>query len=316
MAHLGNRVAAYVDGQLTLDAAADARDHLLTCDECQAAVRQQHLLKRRMTGLNAAPAPSASLLSSLADLDQVRSAASCERSLRARAGRVLRAPRILSLVAITGASVTVTAVAYAAGAPVQDEADVVNPPVEQFVQQFAAKEASATRVSRTGSEGGRPQSGANEAMQVGLSTPIPDRTLKSLARSGWPCHGTLAQDLERVEGAWVRSNNERVVTLTYTNGVSTLTLFEQSGSLDRAPRDDFESASIGGAQVWIRPGTPTIAMWDESGVVYTVVTNASRERLEQAIVELPQSVQEKGHVARVGRGLERLTRSSNPLRGS
>jgi len=106
------------------------------------------------------------------------------------------------------------------------------------------------------------------------------------------------------------------VTLTYTDGVSTLTLFEQSGSLDRAPRDDFESASIGGAQVWIRPGTPTIATWDESGVVYTVVTNASRERLEQAIVELPQSVQEKGHVARVGRGLERLTRSSNPLRGS
>ena len=424
MAHLGSRVAAYVDGQLAVDAAADARDHLQTCEECQESVRQQHLLKRRVTGLNVAPAPSVSLLSSLADLDHVRSVACTDRSLKARAGRILRSPRMRALVAITGASVTVTAVAYAVGAPVRDDAEAMTPPVERFVQQFAAKEGAAALAKpsdgslsddslnvgvfrlraapaarftdsddpaavellrstggaldnatiarlidnfdlsvgsaelvdgRRASEvvasadgkrvaaywvaagsgrvlrkvtydddgtpvraqpSGDPSTAQDaEVLQAGLSTtPIPDSTLKSLTESGWPCHGTLARDLERVDGAWFSASNERVVTLTYTDGVSTLSLFEQSGSLDRGRRDGFEAADVDGSRVWIRPGSPTVAMWDEAGVVYTVVTNADRKRLEQAIVDLPGSAQEKGHMARIGRGLERLTRGANPLR--
>lgn len=67
--HLGDRTAAFVDGQLTGLERAAALRHLERCDSCDVAVRAQRLLKWRMSGLAAAPvAPPASLLSRLADL--------------------------------------------------------------------------------------------------------------------------------------------------------------------------------------------------------------------------------------------------------
>lgn len=67
--HLGDRTAAFVDGQLSGAEAAGAARHLELCQTCAAAVRAQRLLKWRMSRLAAAPvAPPDSLLGRLTEL--------------------------------------------------------------------------------------------------------------------------------------------------------------------------------------------------------------------------------------------------------
>lgn len=67
--HLGDRTAAFVDGQLSGAEAVAAARHLEHCETCAAAVRAQRLLKWRMSGLAAAPvAPPDSLLGRLTEL--------------------------------------------------------------------------------------------------------------------------------------------------------------------------------------------------------------------------------------------------------
>src|SRR5699024_951983 len=104
-----------------------AVDHLQACSECQSAVRQQRLLKHRMTGLDDI-APPASLVSSLADPVRM-----CSESKRSTLARLLRLRGVRAFVALTGATITITVLAYAVGPPAPDEDESVTPPVEEFV---------------------------------------------------------------------------------------------------------------------------------------------------------------------------------------
>ncbi|MGH3423411.1 MAG: hypothetical protein ACRDO8_01705, partial [Nocardioidaceae bacterium] len=341
-----------------------------------------------------------------------------------RLSRLLHLRVLRTLVALTGATVTVTAVAYVLGPPVPDEDEAVAPPVEQFVAQFDAASASALRpvraartddalgieqVSETtdsarrgvdspeavrllervsGAKGGltlhlltqnfdlsvghtatidgrgavevvagrdgRPaasywidadtgtllrrvaydrrgmpvaqsspgpdelSAGAEAARPVGgvasaSTAPISMSTLTSLSQSGWPCHEVLAGDLHRVESQWTDDQAERIVTLTYTDGVSTLSLFEQSGALDEDRLADFEPMKVSGSTVWVRRGSPMVATWDEGGVVYTAVTDAGRRRLAHAIEDLPRTPRPSGVVDRVGGGIQRLSAWVDPV---
>ena len=67
MSHLGERVAALVDGELDHDSRDRAVAHLTRCEECRSAVREQRWLKSRMREL-AATEPSAALRSSLFEI--------------------------------------------------------------------------------------------------------------------------------------------------------------------------------------------------------------------------------------------------------
>lgn len=55
MAHLGERITALVDGQLTPDAAERAHIHLASCRQCRDAVERERVMKSRMAGLQGPP---------------------------------------------------------------------------------------------------------------------------------------------------------------------------------------------------------------------------------------------------------------------
>ena len=148
MAHLGDRVAAYVDGQLPDDEAERADAHLADCDECFEAVLAQRALKRRMTGLCATPTPSSTFLSALSDPARLAAAAPPSRLHLILDHVVVRVG-----IAATGASAVLAGIAYAVGAPATP-ADTVAPPVEQFVAQFRG-EADPVQQS-VGAVGGSP----------------------------------------------------------------------------------------------------------------------------------------------------------------
>lgn len=272
-AHLGADVAAYVDGQLSTSAMRAAYQHLETCDTCSKAVRQQRLLKSRMSTVTT-PEPPPELLASLAGLaaqppTQPSLWERIRRSVPFRAGLV-----------VAGASIAVMVAAYAVGgADDNTNGDKISPPFDRYAADFFG--ASATQAGAT----------------------ISDTKLDDLDHGGWPCKSRLAGDLDRTSGAWA----EDAVALSYSNGTAKLNLFEQTGVLDHASLHGFEPSRIGRSDVWVREGSPMLVTWDAGGVVYTIVTDADQGRIAQAVAELPWGDGDEGPVDRVGDGLTKMT---------
>jgi len=273
MAHLGADVAAFVDGQLSGAAMLAASQHLDECDECAKAVRQQRLLKSRMSTV-ATPEPTAALLASLAGLS------SSPPNHESWWERVRRSVPFRAGLVVAGASVAVIVAAYAVGSPDRSVGDKVAPPFDLYAADFFG------------------------ATAVQAGNVISDSAMSELDSAGWPCHAVLAGDLARTSGASIDHNE--VVALSYSNGTATLNLFEQNGTLDHESLVGFESAKMGKSQVWIRRGIPMLVSWDYDGVVYTIVTDADRGRIARAVAELPKGAVE-GPASRVGDGLTQMT---------
>lgn len=273
MAHLGADVAAYVDGQLSSSAMRDAYQHLETCDTCSKAVRQQRLLKSRMSTV-ASPEPPAELLASLAGL------AARPPAHQSLWERVRRSVPFRAGIVVAGASVAVMIAAYAVGGVEDNSAgDKVAPPFDRYAADFYG----------------------SGAVQAGAS--ISDAKLDDLDHDGWPCRSTLAGDLDRTSGTWA----DDAVALSYSNGTAKLNLFEQTGVLDQSALAGFEPSKIGRSDVWVRDGSPLLVTWDHDGVVYTVVTDADPARIARAVAELPSGHGSDGPVDRVGDGLSKMT---------
>lgn len=274
MAHLGTDVAAFVDGQLEPAAMRDAQNHLAGCESCERAVRQQRAVKSRM-GTVAAPKPPRGLLDSLNDLADQRPV-EAGRWVRLRRATPLRAG-----VALAGASLTVAVLAYAMGGGAEGVGDRVAPPFEDYSSGFFAASRASTAVS------------------------VSDARVAELNEQGWACHGSLAGDLERTQAALTRADG--AIALTYSNGTARMKVYEQAGRLDPDALEGFEQQAWGSATVWQRIGQPTLVTWDRDGIVYTIVTDADPQRIQQAVAQLPTSKVADRPTERLGRGLDRLT---------
>lgn len=275
MPHLGADVAAYVDGQLSASTLREASEHLQTCAECEKAVRQQRLLKSRMSTV-AAPEPPAALLASLAEL------ASAPPPRESWWTRITRSVPVRAGIVLATASLAVVATAYAVGGPSPRVGDEVAPPFDLYAADFTMPDAGVT--------GG---------------TVITAAALDDLNEYGWACHSTLAGNLRRVSGAY--TGDDSVISLGYTDGASRLDLFEQAGALDRSSLRGFEPQVMAGSDVWVRPGTPTIVTWDDGGTVFTIVTDVDRARLEQAVAQLPSDTSDRGVGERLADGMSRMS---------
>ncbi len=279
MAHLDDDVAAFVDGQLSPGSADAARRHLQDCERCRTAVAQQRQLKARMSLGDVRP--PASLLASLSEVPDRPPAPTPGPWRRLRRSGVLAGTAVVG-----GALAVVMAVAYVVGAPQPGPGDAVVPPVDAFVAQFGSSSTP----------------GDHEVMTTA--------TMARLDANGWPCHASLAQDLERVEGRLQRSAG--TVSLVYTDGAARLELHEQNGRLDvDALRDQdprFFRDEVAGREVWTRQDPAgRVTTWSSDGVVYTIVTDVGSSRLAQAMAMLPAPRERPGPADRVGQGLARVS---------
>jgi anti-sigma factor RsiW len=270
VAHLGDDVAAFVDGQLSPDAMRVAESHLDTCETCRQAVRQQRLLKSRMGGVRH-PDPPPGLVASLSTLPHTPTTPSSPiHSWWSRLGVG---------VVLLGASMAVVAVAYVVG-PAGADADEVDPPFDRFAAEFTAA-------------GQRPGGSLTVA------------AMDELDEYGWPCHARLGGGMERIAGHY--RNGQETVALVYSDGIDSLHLYEQGGVLDPSSVESFDRRVLAERQVWVRDGRPRVVTWDAGGVVYTIVTELSDRRLGQAISDLPSSPGQPDPVERIGDGLNRMT---------
>lgn len=292
MSHLGSEVAAYVDGQLSAAQDEDARLHLEGCEGCRHAVRQQIVLKDRMRDTHT-PAPPQSLLANLSELQNRDFAAEPHRSGPDRArlygSRLGQSPPVRIAIAFLSTAAVLVAAAYAVGAPAEERADLVSPPIDDYVAVFAAQTRSPS-----------PEQPATVPPVATTARTVSQASLAHLDSSGWPSRARLGPFFHRIGAAVVGPDD--ALMMTYLDGRHTLKLFEQHGSLEFSALDRFRPAELDGGLVWVRDGKPTVITWDGDGMVFTLVTDAEMNQLDGAVPQLRGNNSRDGHLERIGGG--------------
>ena len=167
------------------------------------------------------------------------------------------------------------------------------------------------------------RSSAFSSLTVGAATPTADAgppaaldqsTVDSLRRDGWQIPSSLAGDLELYDARMRIHGGKPVLHLSYSDGLSTLSLFAQRGSLGVARMAGFHKQTLGRNAVWVRPSSPERVVWGGGGRVFTLLSDAPPEAVRAAVTGLPhEKAHRAGLLARLGRGLARVASWLNPF---
>jgi sigma-E factor negative regulatory protein RseB len=142
--------------------------------------------------------------------------------------------------------------------------------------------------------------------------------LESLRKGGWLAPGGLPDDFDlvdaRVHGTETvpEGTPPRVLQLTYTDGISVISLFEQEGRLDPDPIATWTARERGDGTVYVDSGRPERAVWSADGHVYTLVSDDPTV-VEAAMSALPQPTSDPGLLERLGKGIKRVLSWLNPF---
>jgi len=142
---------------------------------------------------------------------------------------------------------------------------------------------------------------------------LDDDALQAMQEQGWPVVRTLPSGLELFEARLHDSEGAGVLQLSYSDGLSTLSLFVQEGQLAQDPGGT--PRTMGGGTVWLAKGSPQKAVWSGAGRTWTLVSDAPARAVTDALLVLPHnpSVGSDGVGARVWRGMSRVGRWLNPF---
>ncbi|HZA33152.1 MAG TPA: sigma-E factor regulatory protein RseB domain-containing protein [Propionibacteriaceae bacterium] len=122
--------------------------------------------------------------------------------------------------------------------------------------------------------------------RLAMSTTTSALTVSSspqLTAQGWSCVDSLA-GLALVRVRTDRAASPNVLHLVYSDGLRTVSVFQQRGLLSGPPQDASWDEGLG---AYVRAPTPGLATWQSGTTVYTVVTDGSRQLLADAIRGLP-----------------------------
>lgn len=104
-----------------------------------------------------------------------------------------------------------------------------------------------------------------------------------LGGGGWYGQDRLA-GLSLVRMVGDGSADPAAVHLVYSDGVSTVSVYEQRGWLAAAPAGARRDASL---RAFVRDGTPALASWQSGDTVFTVASDAPGDLLADAVASLP-----------------------------
>jgi sigma-E factor negative regulatory protein RseB len=138
--------------------------------------------------------------------------------------------------------------------------------------------------------------------------------LDAMRRDGWQIPAALAGDLELYDARLHTHDGQRVLHLSYSDGLSTLSLFAQRGRLGAARMAGYTRQKLGRSAVWIRSAMPERVVWAGGGRVFTLLSDAPTDTVRAAVTVLPHEKSPRtGFFARLGRGLARLASWLNPF---
>ena len=139
-------------------------------------------------------------------------------------------------------------------------------------------------------------------------------TAQAFREEGWQVPSALGDELELYDARIRTHDGQPVLHLSYSDGLSTLSLFAQRGSLGVARMAGFTRQKLGSSAVWVRSSSPERVVWGGGGRVFTLLSDAPRDDVRAAVTALPhEKTKRAGFLARIGRGLARLASWLNPF---
>jgi sigma-E factor negative regulatory protein RseB len=135
--------------------------------------------------------------------------------------------------------------------------------------------------------------------------------LSQLRGDGWSCPDRIGDGLVLYEARRVGD----AVQLSYSDGVATVSVFEQRGHLDEEKLHGFAAREVDGGMVYSSSGPPAQLTWSVGDWVVTVVADAPAETINSVLAAMPpqEPEYEHGFLARIGKGAERLASWLNPF---
>jgi sigma-E factor negative regulatory protein RseB len=133
----------------------------------------------------------------------------------------------------------------------------------------------------------------------------------TLETGGWECPGHAGA--MRLVGIEVLGG-AGALHMTYSDGLSRMSVFEQHGRLDADTLRGFDRVRFGSELVHVREGMPTYAMWEDDGLVFTAVTDGSLDTVAAAVAHRATTAgDDLGFWDRVAGGMTRLGSWATPL---
>lgn len=157
------------------------------------------------------------------------------------------------------------------------------------------------------------------------STPLrPDGTTEnaaSLARlrgRGWWAGSQLPGGLSLFDAREVTTGGATVLHLSYSDGISSVSVFEQRGRLaGGALPTGWRTVSLADGRVVLQAdGVPVRAAWQADGLVVAVIADVPPAAVPAVVAALPYGAmgsEKRSVVARVHRGLGRIAAALNPF---
>ncbi|TDD64714.1 hypothetical protein E1262_27335 [Jiangella aurantiaca] len=139
--------------------------------------------------------------------------------------------------------------------------------------------------------------------------------IEQLREDGWHCPGSLGEGMDLYEARRVGD----AIQLSYSDGVMTVSVFEQTGWLDPDQLDGYDTADYEGGVVYTRPGPPARLTWSSGGRVITVVAEAPLDTVRDLLKHLPpdpaatHEEKDDGFLDRISRGAQRVGSWFNPF---
>jgi hypothetical protein len=155
-----------------------------------------------------------------------------------------------------------------------------------------------------------------------LSSPAPvqvaergldEATLGTLTSQGWPIRRALPAGMDLFQAQLHDRDGGEVLQLSYTDGLSTMSLFVQPGELMEEPSGT--ARPVDDALVWVQPGPPERIVWSGAGRTWTMVSDAPDSTVRLALKSLPHAPRhvDDGAGARLWRGMAVVGGWLNPF---
>lgn len=144
-------------------------------------------------------------------------------------------------------------------------------------------------------------------------TAVPRSVVPALNDKGWTCPEQLAGHF-RLSFLHQLDADGDAMRAEYTDGLTTVSVFEQRGALDTSSLAGFRTTAVDGNPVYVRSGLPTVAVWESAGTVFTLVTDAPQQLADGLVARLPHlsEATASGVTSRIEHGLSRLVSAAAP----
>lgn len=154
---------------------------------------------------------------------------------------------------------------------------------------------------------------APKAKLVPQPTQLTDAQVAQLRADGWPLPDVLPGHMQRYRAYELTSDGQRVVQLSFSDGLFSASLFVQRGQLDGKNLKGFREERVGDATVYTSSGLYRTVVWAGGDTVYTLVSDASATAADGAVIALPHRAPDASVLGRIGRGIARVASWINPF---